>query len=345
MAKKKIKIGKLLIVTFLTVLIWVWADRAKTEEFTISNTAIKIDTSANPRLWITINNKTSAPIDKVVFEGSSASIDKVQREQRENKLKLEFFINSAILPELEEPGTHSINVSDCLKKSADIRQLGLTIKSCEPAKLNVQVYALAEKELNIDCLDPTGLPRKVEHIEPSKVKIPVPEEWVGNAKITLTAEEINQAKSSPIKKIPFVELQDGQTRASSTPVTIKLPPAEKDLAEFSITKPTIGYVFSPNLAGKYNVQLLNQQELTVVVNIKATPDAKQAYEDRPYQILLYISDSDTQNPQTEKRRKVDYNWPKQYFQNGEIRLNGEPKEAVFKLVPASETQPAELRTQ
>jgi hypothetical protein len=336
---KKFSFGKMLIVVVLTVLIWVWADRAKTEEFTVSNTIIKVDSSADPRLWISINNRATAAVEKIIFEGSSSKIDKAQKEQRENRLVFEFFINLQQLPELQEAGQHGLNLTEFFRKSQMIRQLGLSVKSCEPDRLDVQVKQLTEKQLNVECVDESGALRKFEAIEPSKVNILVPDDWAGNAKIKLTAAEITQAKSTTITKPAYIELPDGQTRSSTTAVKIKLASTEKVLPEYSIKKPTIGFVLSPNLIGKYTVELLNPQEVAVL-NIRATAEARGAYELGEYQILLYISDNDTQNPGAEKKRKVDYNFPRQYIENGEIQLKGEAVEARFKLVPVTAGQPA-----
>jgi hypothetical protein len=336
---KKISPGKMLIVAVLTVLIWVWADRAKTEEFVVTNAVIRVDTSADPMLWISINNKTATAINKIVLEGSSSKIDKAQREQRENKLIFEFFLNPQQFSELQEAGTHSLNLAEFFRKESVIKQLGLSVKGCEPAKLDVQVKKLVEKQLNVECIDESGALRKVETAEPAKVTILVPDDWTGDAKIKLTAVEINQAKSTAISKTAYIELPDGQTRSSATAVKVKLPAAEKSLPEYSIKKPTVGFVLSPNLIGKYNVELLNPQEVSVV-NIRATAEAKDVYEQQEYQILLYISDNDIQNPGQDMKRKVDYNFPRQFVRSDEIQLKGEPVEARFRLVPITTGQPA-----
>ena len=203
---KKISPGKILIVVVLTILIWVWADRAKTEEFTVTNAIIKVDTSADPRLWISINNKTIAAVNKIVLEGSSSKIDKAQKDRRENKLVFEFFLNPQQLPELQEAGLHSLNLAEFFRKSQLIKQLGLSVKSCEPARLDVQVKKLVEKQLNVECIDESGALQEIETIDPDKVDIYVPEDWTGNAKIKLTAAEISQAKSSAITKTAYIEL-------------------------------------------------------------------------------------------------------------------------------------------
>lgn len=337
---KKISPGKILIVVILTILIWVWADRAKTEEFTVTNAIVKVDTSADPRLWISINNKTIAAVNKMVLEGSSSKIDKAQKDRQENKLVFEFFLNPQQLPELQEAGLHSLNLAEFFRKSQLIKQLGLSVKSCEPARLDVQVKKLVDMQLNVECIDESGALQEIETIDPDKVDVYVPEDWTGNAKIKLTAAEISQAKSSAITKSAYIELlPDGQTRSSARSVNVKLASTGKSLPEYSIKKPTVGFVLSQNLTGKcYDIAILNPQEVAVV-NIKATKEAKDAYEQQKFQILLYISDDDIQEPGAEKKRKVDYNFPRQFVEKGEIQLKGDPVEARFKLVPVPTGQP------
>ena len=335
---KRFRLGKLAIVAVLTILIWVWADRAKTEEFSITNAFIRVDTSADPRLWISITNKATTTVSKIVLEGSSSSIDKAQRDIREKNIAFEFFLNPQQFPELLEAGQHSIGLAEFFRKNPLIRQLGLSVKSCVPPRVDIQVQKLVERELNVDCFDEKGEALRTETIEPAKAAIPVPNDWTANARIELTGAEINQAKSVFVTKQPFIKLSDGQIKVSADSVKVRLSPAERVLPEYTLKRPTIGFVLSPNLIGKYNVELLNPQEVSVI-NIRATTEARSAFEQQTYQILLYISDNDTQNPSEEKKRKVDYNFPKQFVENGEIQLKGEPVEARFKLVPITSNPP------
>ena len=328
---KKFNPTKMLIVAVLTVLIWVWADRAKTMEFPITAAVIKVDTSADQRLWLNINNSGTFVVDSIVLEGSTSSVDKAQREIRSKKPE-EFFLNPQEFPALQDAGVHSISLADFFRKSQFISRLGLSVKSCEPSTIDVHVQKLVETQLGIDCFDEKGILLKPQSLEPSKVSIFAPQDWIGNARIELTGSEINQAKSEFITKQPFINLGGGQIKLSTDSVKIRLSPTEKVLPEYPLKRPTIGFVLSPNLVGKYNVELLNQQEISVI-NIRATTEAGSAFEQQIYQILIYINDSDTQNPGEEKKRKVDYNFPKQFVENGEIQLRGEPAEARFKLAP------------
>jgi hypothetical protein len=329
---KKINYGKLLRVIFLTVLIWVWADRAKTESLTITTGLIKVNEYAAPNLWISVNNKVSVPIDRMDLVGSASKIDMADRRKSEGKLDFVFLLDPEKRQELKQEGKHSINVVELLRASQEIKQLGLTVGSCQPRTIEVVVKKLDEKKLNIQCVDDSGALLSDASIDPATVSIPAPKDWTGAAKIKLTVREAREARVSAITKTAFIELEDGQKRQSATTVKVQLSPTAKNLTEYTVEKVTICYGFSPNLKGKYDVELINPRDFGTV-NIKATPIAKQAYEQQPFQILLYIRDEDLDNINEAKQKKVIYLFPEQYVRNDEIELNGEPVDAKFKLIP------------
>ena len=336
MAKKKFKLGKFLVVIFLTILIWVWADRAKTEPLTITTGLIKINESADPKLWITFNNKKSFNIEKIVLEGAASKIDEVQRKLRERQLSFEFFLGPEQQSGLRQAGEHSVNVLELLRKSQNIRQLGLTVKSCVPLTVGVQVQRLVENSLNIECIDKNGSVLKHERIEPSKVTIYVPVDWAHSAQVRLTDSEITQARSQAIiDKIPLIELPDGQLRYSSTAVTVKLPPTEEKPPLLTIQQAGLGIVVSPNLFGEYHIELKNRAELSIV-NVRATSAAAQQYKNEPFQMYLYILDEDAKEGKQSKQ--VIYNFPDELVRNNKIELIPPPATAEFELIPISPDQ-------
>ena len=330
---KKINYGKLLRVILLTVLIWVWADRAKTESLTITTGLIKVNEYAAPNLWVSINNKISVPIDRIELAGSASKIDEADRRKSEGKLDFVFLLDPEKQQELKQEGKHSINVLELIRSSQDIKQLGLTPSSCQPKTIEVVVQELEVKKLKVECVDESGGLLSDAGIDPATVDIPAPRDWVGTAKVRLTAREIREARASAIVKTPFIELEDGQKKQSSATVKVQLSATAKNLTEYTVEKVTICYGFSPNLKGKYDVELMNPRDFGTV-SIKSTPIAKQAYEQQLYQILLYIDekDVDLDNINEVKQRKVIYLFPEQYVRNDEIELNGEPVEAKFKLI-------------
>ncbi len=336
MAKKKLKLGKFFVVISLTILIWVWADRAKTETLTVTTGVIKINELADPKLWITFNNKKSFNIEKIVLEGAASKIDEVQRKLRERKVSFEFFLGPEQQSNLEQAGEYSLNILELLRKSQNIRQLGLTVQSCAPTTAAVQVYKLVENSLNIECIDENGSVLKHEKIEPPKVTIAVPKDWAHSAQVRLTESEIKHARSAAITdKIPLIELPDGQLRYSSTAVTVKLPPAEEKLPTQSI-QATLGIVVSPVLFGEYNIEIKNRAELSTV-NIRATSAAAQRYKNEPFQMYLYILDEEAKKEGTQSK-PVIYNFPDELVRNNEIELVPPPAAAEFELTPISPSQ-------
>jgi hypothetical protein len=334
---KKLKYSKIAIVTFLTVLIWVWADLALDETVPVPGATITIAESS-PNFWVSFDGKASVSIDNIVLKGPASKIADVKREINEGSLKLKF----SLYPEwqgITTPGSHTLNVLDFIKNSAEMRELsGLTAESCEPNTITVDVAKLVQRPLPVKCIDESGIElKKYESIEPSTVNALVPSDWgLGEleAKVGLTRSEIEQARSTPIEKTPYIELAAEQIREVSTTVKIKLPPKEDPLSVKRIEDATLVVAMSSTLLAKYYVEITNLPDVLNPFPVRATPEAKEAYEGQQLpQMTLYIFDSDTEKGLEVQRKKVHYNFPSEYVRKGEIELSQEPATAEFKLIP------------
>ncbi len=336
---KKVKYGKIAIVIFITVLIWVWADLALDESLPISNIPVTVAKSTNPALWVSFGEQPTVSIDNIVLKGPASRIGDVRRKLNAGWLTLEFFLD-AQQEGMVNAGEYNLDVLNFLRKSDQIKQLGLTVESCEPAKLTVNVVKLVKKSLSVKCFDESRVPLEAESIEPSKVEMLVPENWSGEkltAEVKLARREIEQARISAIEKIPSIELAAGQRREAATAVKIKMPPAEDVLKNYTITRTMLGFSLGANLQGKYKVEITNLNEVISPIAIRATPQAKQAYEGMRYQVILEIDDEDVKSE--ESRREVVYNFPPEFVRRGEIVLNQPPVQARFKLTPFSSPPP------
>jgi hypothetical protein len=333
---RKIKFRKIAIVIFLTVLIWVWQDLALDEELPVPNAAITI---ANPtsNLWVSFKNKKSVSIDNIVLKGPASKIAEVSRKLNDGSLEFNFSLN----PEREgitTAGPRTLNVLDFIKRSDKIKELpGLSIESCEPEIIDVNVVELVEKQLDIEFFDESGAPLQVDSYEPAKVVMFVPDDRRMTARIQLTRTEIDQARLTPIQKTPYIVLAADQTRKApkTQTVSIKLPPEADALREYPISGAKLGFSLSMNLLGDYDVEVTNYNDLATFP-ILATPEAKQAYENQPFQITLYILDEDAKKgPEQEQTRRVVYNFPQESIRRNEIKLKNplQPAEARFKLIP------------
>jgi hypothetical protein len=339
---KKVNYGKILVVVFITVLIWVWADLALDEVFSVSSVNISAK-STNPGLWVSFGDKSSAFIDKMVLKGPASRITDVKRKLKEGSLVLEFFLDPGQTETIASPGEYTLPLLTFLRQSDQIKKLGLTVESCEPQTLSVKVVGLVKKPLTIRCIDETQNTIKAAAVEPKQLEMFVPEDWSGEkliANVQLTRREIDQARLSAVEKTPFIEPAAGQIRELQMTVKITMPPEEDLLADYTITTARLRFSLSPNIQGKYKVVVDNLDEVIRTITIRATADAKRAYEKMPYQVTLEIDDEDAASTEP-LRRNLIYNFPDEYLRKDDIRLNQQPVTARFKLIPLppAETPP------
>ena len=336
---RKIKFGKIAIVIFLTVLIWVWTDLDLDDEHIVPKVIMKV--AHTPDLLVSFNGQPEASINNIELKGPAKKIAEVKRDLDDGTLPLDFTLN----PERETmitTGSHTLNVLDFLKRSDEIKALGgLTVEGCKPEIIDVNVVKLEKKPLDIECVNENGVPVKVKSIDPQKVEMYVPVDSRLKAQALLTSRDITQARASVAVVFPYVELAPGWTRQASTSVKIKMSPEADSLDEYPIDT-TLGIQSGMNLVGEYRLVVDNYNDLVSFV-IFATPEAKDAYESETFPITLNILDEDIKKgPGVDQRRDVVYNFPEEFVQKNEIRLKGEPETAEFKLKPLSsaETPPA-----
>lgn len=336
---KKMKLGKILTVIFITSLIWIWTDLALDATFE-SAVTITVAKSATNDLFVDFNeNQTSVNIEQIIFKGPASKISLIQRQFNDGSFDTRFFFDPK-QQGMTEPDEYSWNVLDFLRQSERIKKLGITVESCRPEKIDVNVIKLIKKQLDIQCVNENRVAIKTSSIEPAKIEMFVPEEWSGDmllATLQLTRAEVERSKlTGSIEKTPFIELY-GQRRDAQSTVKVSISPNQDNLIDYTITTPTLGIILSPILQGKYTVEVLNETAVIGSINIQATAEARAAYENMRYKVILEIDDSDVK--EKEPRRTLIYNFPRQFVGRGEIELKNQPVEAKFKLIPitASET--------
>jgi len=328
-------IKKLTLVVFITLLIWVWADRALDEELAGITASLSADPSASPNLWVSFDNDSSAHF-RITLSGPVSRITEVKRKLKDRSLKFGFLLD----PEKEKIGVptdrYPLDLLGFLEKNVEIRKLGLKVKSCEPGTVNVTVLKLAGKSLPVECLDENRLPvAGVESVDPPRVEMPVPENWTGEqlkAAVRLTGKQIEQARLDAISVRPYIEIIPGSFKYSENRVQIKLSARQERLQDYGIPA-TIGFTLSENLFGRFRVELTDRGPS--MIGIKATPEAKTAYENTSFKLLLFIEDGDTKATEAIPRELV-YNFPPEFVQKDEIRATQQqPPKVRFKLIPLS----------
>lgn len=324
------KLKKAILVIFITCLIWVWADLSLDEGLD-NQTIIIAASKANPRLWVTVEGKPEIQI-KADLRGPAGKVRELIGKIEAGREKLDVVFD-AEKQNMSVEGEYSLqDMRKFLSESKKIHEYGLAVKAARPDTLKVKVVELKEKTLPIKCVDETDSEITGAKITPDIITMLVPEQTT-EARVKLTAlAEKKQARGGVIDKKPYVELVKGEikeVRYADTVVSVELPATQEDMKQYTISG-TLGFIFSANLAGGYKVEFTKRPEIGSIPII-ATEEAKAAYEEKGFEVLLEIQDDDINKE--EIGRTIIYNFPLKYIQEDKIRLKGDPAEAKFKLVP------------
>jgi len=335
------KFKKTAVVAILTLLIWTGSYLALEQNITRIAT---LDILSSPSLLVTFVN-AERPIEiELTLKGPAAKISQLkkmlQSDNPDEKEKLDFFFDAGE-DSKAETGRHFIDVPELLRKTAKIRNYNLTIESCDPSIVEIKVEKLVLETLTIQCLDrESGVELVPKEITPSPtVEMYVKESWLADdlkAKVILTPEQIVQARNDYVPVQPFIVLEPKGQPIYADYHNIKLPSTSLPVWSF---QPSIGYIDTKNTREKYNIELLNEKELTSTTSFRATEQAWKEYKEKTTPHLL-ISISEPESGQI-ATVPVIYNFPQQYHRNGEIELAEPDKmpKAKFKLVPIA--QPAQ----
>lgn len=334
------KLKKMLAVILLTLVIWAWAYLAQ-EETTRQMGSLKVNPRTGLDVLVSFVDYGSEVPLMVTLKGPAAKVAELQKnlhaeEGDPERETLEFYFN----PEIEgrrRTGTYEINILNLLKETTKIQDMGLTVVSCEPETVMVDVQQLVEKELTVQAVDENRSVLLHESIEPARVSMYVPAEWSGDmlkAYLELTPAQQQRARETSVMGKPYIRLYAGgeeRKRFASIRVEVKLLSAEQRLLDKPL-QPRIGFIFSSNLQGKYTAELLPESESDFrTINLQATEEAFNSYRNTPYQVLVEVRDGDA-NIDGDIPREVIYNFPQDYVRKNEIRITPQsPQRVIFRL--------------
>lgn len=327
---------KVVLVVFITVLIWVWADLAQNDELGNVPARVEIDEAANPLLWVSLGGELSVVI-KMTLSGPGSKIAEIDRKLRSKEAvePLPFrFKFDAVAEKFDAPGAPSeLDVAAFLQKSKDVRKLGLSVESVVPARIPVEVMKLVQRELNVECVDEGGGSLLCESITPEKISMLAPEVWKSEmlkAFAEVPRAQIEAAAMSPVRVRPYISLAADRRRYADIEVEVKMHPVEPRLREHQIPA-TVGFICSENtLRERFTIEWI--ERAPSVIKIKATPEARKAYEDESFELQLLIEDEDTKKTEVLVKRLV-YNFPAEFVEKNEIQQIQDPPTVKFKLIP------------
>lgn len=325
---------KLAAVVFLTMLIWAWAYLELEETMDQQNGTLDISPGVRQDIFVSFESQPAPVSLKLTIKGPTSQIAELKKRLRASdadpdKERLDFLYDPASQNH-STPGSHDLKVVEFLNQSDKLKDMAVTIVSCEPSVINVKVEKLTIGWPTIQCLNENNVPLATELIDPQGIQMFVRDNWTGTATVILTEAEIEKARKEPVPAKPFIELTQGKRRYYKDTVSIKLPATENPL-EPRVQQPTIGFIGSKNLQDKYAVELINEPDLRKTIRLKASKRAFGAYEKTVYQVLIEVRPGDETAAEA-IHRPVIYNFPVEFVQKDEIELDELPREAVFKLV-------------
>ena len=266
-----------------------------------------------------------------VLKGPTSKVRWLKQQRDDGSLDQRFVLAPQDW-ETSQAGDRAIALLDFLEQNPKIRQWGLTVESCSPDTFTVRIDRLMQKPLRIRCVDPNDMTIDGVVMEPDKVDMYVPvdlgiERQV--AVVELTAEQVARVRTGPIRKRPFILLAAGQRQEANQDVTIRTPPGQDRLKTYTLTNVRAGILISETLQAKYQVKVQNTQDLYSHIEIRATEQAKQAYEAMRYQVILEIETEST----GVQEAALTYNFPHAYLRTNEIDATRQPATIRFTLVP------------
>ena len=325
---------KIILVVSLTLIIWAWAYFAD-EKVEYQTITLDVSPVTSKELLVSFDQPTPITFEKIGLKGPAANIADLRKKLFSNdpqqKENLDFYFNV----EHERKAhlkSYSLNVIEFIKNTDKMITLGLTVEPADIDPIEVTIEKLAKKRLTIQVLNEDGATLTPKSIDPADtVEMYVHADWPQEklkATVVLTDSQIAKARRDYVTVTPAVELNNGQKREAGY-VNITLPPTAEPL-EVSPVQPRIGFILSKDLQGRYIIELLNEEELTGTISIKATKEAYDIYLNMPNQILVEAQYGD-ESKTDEITRDVIYNFPIEYVKRNEISLNETPKKAIFKL--------------
>jgi len=329
-------IRKMVVVVFLTLMIWVWADLETEDMESVTGIPVRISEPSDPSIrvdFMEANDRLTSEIrlKTITLRGPASRIVEIRRKELDSALDLKL----SLVPEDEslplpsnEPTVWS--VLNFLRRSPAIRDYGVSVESCDPETFDLLIRRFSSRSLKVGCRDENDMELKTAVCEPARVETYVPEDWPPQeqAWVRLTEQEENRARSAPIAKSPYI-VDYGLEKPVSKEVRVSIPEQEKVLQGGIIQRPAVGILINPLVLSKYSVKITNLEAVLGAFEFEATEQAKQAYEKRAYHVVLPVPKEST-GPQ---EQELLYWFPPEYEGKGEIRLVSQPQTAKYELIP------------
>ena len=331
---EKLKTG--LMVTFLSCLIWVFAERQVTQT-EIMTLPVNLDTS-RPEFWVEFLDERNVPLTgtgsilRLTVQASAGRILKIEQGHFDQPVLLDVTKLNLPLPNPEtiDPQRFQVHVvEDLLKGELRFDQLYLKVTESEPVVLSLQVSRLHLAALQIKVQDLDGNALTVESMDPAQVQAYLAPAQLRETIILLTPDQIARATRNPLALACPVPNPARKDPTENYRVNIKLAEQRIRWDSENIQNPRLGYLWPATMKeNMYEVVLEDSSFLEESIEFRATPAAALTYRGQRYHLELEIHEEDPPNQIIP--RQASYRTPEN---PAEIEITRRTIPIQFQLVP------------
>lgn len=338
------RLNKIMVVVFLTLLIWTWAYMSLEKNKTLPGT-LEVSPSVDDSVLTTFSlidaeyRMTAVPLGALNFKGSPTRISELEKkydllQNDPDRERLNFYY---VPPQDQPEGVFQLNLFEFIKEHPKTHELALSLESCTPKQVNVHIEHLERTKIKVQCVDEYGSEIPGAEPDPAFVYMYVRKGSREPAMVMLTSQQIDLARKQPLLVQPYVNLGiAGVVRDSKEKVKVRIRSGVLlRQRSFQTTKP-VGLIISPELQRKYEVTILNDKEIRDVTSIRATDEAFAAYENVDFPFLIEIKESDV-NLSEVPLKSIIYNFPPEFVRGGQIELDPTklPRTAKITIKPVN----------
>lgn len=282
------KIQDYLLVSFFTVLIWLYAEGRNVQRWP-SDGLVSVPIVIHPRSPDMVVAWQSAEKVGLQFKGASSEVDRIRRR-----------IGTGLDVPLDgaEEGEHELMLSDLLANSPAVEAAKVNLNRIEPATIKVRVEKLETRPVDV-VFEPDSVKLVENSLQyaPARVKLTMPHgAWATLGDSPLVAESLVDLKKLPAGQEQTVRARVRLPDSLKNAPDVAIKPSEVQLTftiekrELSASLPTVPVwvMMPPGEPDHFKVQLADDSRVLKDVKVSGTPELLAKVRDKTLPVIAYV---------------------------------------------------------
>lgn len=290
------KLRTILVVTFVTVLIWAFAEG---QSLQAKRTVAEIEfpsASAEPYVVHVLDNQNWRGRVELLVEGSTTSL-----EALESALRTPIVLEPGVDGVPRESGEHTINLRDALRSQPAFQARGVTVISADPPTIRVHIEEMATRQIDILVEVPQG---EIEGtaspvgFNQASVRLParVAEQLSGEASLLARVRPEDLARLEPGRRVilPNVRLEPGPELADVqnlviTPAQVDVQLTVRSTSEtYVVPSVSVDVRIPPDLLNVWIIEIPQEEQAIRDVRVTGPSELIQRVRNQELPITAFI---------------------------------------------------------